>query len=220
MPNSAQLSVALVEPDALFRELATKAFSEHEDVFLSWSAPGAREARELFSAHSVDVLVTELDLENGNGIGLALSLRKINPTLGIVLILDEMFTDNLSALDGVNLTGIRVILRGEISGLRQLVSEIYAASQGLGRNVAHYLSSDKTHLALSELTSRQYEVLRELAAGLANPEIARTLGIQVSSVVNHLTAIYNTLGIPKEANPRVYATLIFLGKIPESRVGA
>ena len=49
-----------------------------------------------------------------------------------------------------------------------------------------------------------------VARGLSNQSIADALDIAPNSVVNHLSAIYSTLGIPEGQNARVSATLEFL----------
>lgn len=213
-----QLSVALVEPAPLLRELATQALAAHSNVSLQWTAAGAKEARDLFQDQSLDVLITELDLSDGNGIGLALSLRKADPTIGVVLVVDELASDNFSALEGLDLTGWRVVPRRELRGIEHLVEEVALAASG--QISSHIFKASVNHDSdIDELTPRQREVLKALASGLANPGIADHLGIEVSSVVNHLTAIYNALKVPENANPRVFSTLKYLGLLTEQRVG-
>lgn len=56
------------------------------------------------------------------------------------------------------------------------------------------------------LTPREYEVVTQVATGLSNRQIARTLGISEKTVKNHLSSTYLKLG----AHSRVEATLLIL----------
>ena len=211
-----QLSVAVIEPQSVLRELISQSIRSVPEIEFAWAAQGAKEARDKFDEQPVDVLISELDLVDGNGVGLAISLRTKHPQLGIILITDSFDAEDISAIPETARSGWRVIRREEITGISAFVSEIHAAAAGLGRlplNVMDY----QVDPAVDDLTPRQLQVLQALAEGLANPTIAEKLGIEVSSVVNHLTAIYATLGVPVWANPRVYSTLTFLGQRPEAR---
>ncbi|NGO71310.1 response regulator [Streptomyces boncukensis] len=59
--------------------------------------------------------------------------------------------------------------------------------------------------ALSALTPREVEVLRQVAAGLDNAEIARTLRIGVQTVKNHVTAVFAKLGVRDRAQAVIVA---------------
>ena len=68
----------------------------------------------------------------------------------------------------------------------------------------------KPGTGVASLTSRQFEVLRLLAAAKSTEAIANELGLAQNTVVNILTSIYTQLKIPDDANARVYAALQFL----------
>ena len=72
------------------------------------------------------------------------------------------------------------------------------------------LADESEPSGIRALTPRQYEVLRGVAAGFDNKVLAEQLHIEISSLVNHLTAIYAKMNIPEGSNPRVYSTLRFI----------
>jgi DNA-binding NarL/FixJ family response regulator len=98
------------------------------------------------------------------------------------------------------------------TSLTMLVETIEKASRGEAVIDAELLLRSKPRLGtrVSSLTPRQFEILRLVATGLSNQGIAELLGIASNSVVNHLSAIYSTLGIPEGNNARVSAVLAFL----------
>lgn len=212
------VSVGLVEPQPLLRELVSKALLEIPDVSLLWSAPGAKEARELFATQPTDVLVSEMDLSDGNGVGLAVSLKKSRSELGIVLLSDSFSEDELIGIPAGAMNGWRVLPRADMHSLQKFVVEIQAAAAGQTRIPSQRSITTAEDAALADLTPRQLQVVAALADGLDNPTIAQRLGIEVSSVVNHLTAIYAALDVPSWANPRVYSTLVYFGQRPHESV--
>ncbi|MYV99509.1 response regulator transcription factor [Streptomyces sp. SID3343] len=58
---------------------------------------------------------------------------------------------------------------------------------------------------LSELTPREVEVLRLIAAGFDNAEIAKTMGIGIQTVKNHATGLFAKLGVRDRAQAVVFA---------------
>jgi DNA-binding NarL/FixJ family response regulator len=70
---------------------------------------------------------------------------------------------------------------------------------------------DRSSDIFSELTGQQLAVLRLIADGYTNQQVAERLGLSRRTVENHLLAIYRTLDISEEeVNPRVAAVLLFL----------
>lgn len=65
------------------------------------------------------------------------------------------------------------------------------------------------HLSSLELTRRQTDVLRHMAEGLSNAEIASILGVAEKSVANYINAIYQILGLTytPHSSARVKAVL-------------
>jgi DNA-binding NarL/FixJ family response regulator len=66
-------------------------------------------------------------------------------------------------------------------------------------------SGDHSDTGKVTLTERQYDVLRLLAAGLGNKEIATNLGVAPKTVMHHTTAIYRALGVRGRSEAAAYA---------------
>ena len=88
--------------------------------------------------------------------------------------------------------------------------------------VVEALVSSRLHAEsspLRALTTREHEILAELAAGKSNAAIASTLVITRRAVEHHITAIFAKLGLPDETevSRRVRATLLYLADRNGSR---
>jgi DNA-binding NarL/FixJ family response regulator len=65
------------------------------------------------------------------------------------------------------------------------------------------------------LTAREVQVLRQVAAGSTNKEIANKLGVAESTVERHLANLYTKIGARGRADAIVYALRHHLGPLPE-----
>ena len=212
MSTGAPIRVAIVEDQQLFRNLLVSSLNENSDFVIVGQAATVREARELVKPGIVDVAILDVELPDGNGIGLGLSLKRLDPELKIV---------TLSVLDLLEpYLGIPANERGTWSYLSKTsaisvesLSDIIIRTAS-GESVIDpgllQRATPRPGSSVASLTNRQYEVLRMVARGLSNQSIAEHLGIASNSVVNHLSAIYATLGIADGQNARVSATLEFL----------
>jgi DNA-binding NarL/FixJ family response regulator len=115
------------------------------------------------------------------------------------------------------------LLKERVEDLEQLVSAINAVAAGgsvIDPKVVEALVAAKTtaeRSALSELTPREREVLREMAEGKNNAAIAASLVITERSVEKYVHSIFAKLGIAWEenVNRRVKAVLLFLAEAPD-----
>ncbi len=212
MPTASPIRVAVIEDQQLFRDLLVSSLTEVPGIDVVFQAGNVKDARALMKPGEVDVALLDIELPDGNGLGLGLSLKRSDPELGIV---------TLSVLDLLEpYLGIPAAERGTWSYLSKSSSgSLETLLDVITRTAAGESVIDPTLLqrskprpgsAVASLTNRQFEVLRMVARGLSNQSIAEALEIAPNSVVNHLSAIYSTLGIPEGQNARVSATLEFL----------
>lgn len=152
-----------------------------------------RAARE----HPIDVALVDLDLGDGpTGADLALGLRRIRPRLGLVILTsyeDPRLMGNLPDFP----PGTRYVTKqalGDLGSLRDLIDE--AAAEPL-------LSPDAPPEL--QMTDGQLEILRLVAAGHGNAEIARMLWITPSAVEKAIHRLARSLGLDEAAaaNKRV-----------------
>lgn len=206
------IRVAVVEDQQLFRDLLVSSLGDSDRIEIVAQAGTVRDARSLITPGRVDVALLDVELPDGNGLGLGLSLKRADPNLAIV---------TLSVLDLIEpYLGIPTAERGVWSYLSKSSAVSVEALLDVVQRTADgesvidpallQRSTPRPGSTVSKLTNRQYEVLRMVARGLSNQSIADSLGIASNSVVNHLSAIYATLGVTDGQNARVSATLEFL----------
>jgi NarL family two-component system response regulator YdfI len=137
-----------------------------------------------------DVVLLDLESETSGGESAAVS---------VVALIDEPSAD--WAAQALR-SGVKAILPRD-SGMEEILSAIQAAHAGLvlldpevTQNLAARIRTPSTQsaAALDDLTPREVEVLRMLAEGLGNREMAARLGISDHTVKFHISSILDKLG--------------------------
>lgn len=211
--NSAgEIRIGIVEDHPIFLELLTSALDAIPGFRVTSTAHTVTETKKWFRPGELDVLVLDIELPDGNGVGLGVQLRGAHPELAIVLLSDLDMLELILGLPDEIRSGFSYLTKGATKSVDTLAHVIRAAAQGevvIDPTLADR-SRPRSGTAVAQLTSRQFEILRAVARGESNQGIATELGITVNSVGNHLIGIYDVLGIAEGKNTRVGAVLKFL----------
>jgi DNA-binding NarL/FixJ family response regulator len=206
------LRIGIVEDHSLFLQLMSSALEQVADFDVIATADNVTEAKKWFEPENLDVVILDIELPDGNGVGLGITMRRRNPNLGIVLLSDRDMLELILGLPQDVRAGWSYLTKSSTKSIDSLASAIRSTSRGetvidptlINRSQA------RPGTGIGSLTNRQFEVIRSVARGDSNQTIANDLGIAVNSVGNHLIAIYDALGIPEGKNARVAAVLEFL----------
>ena len=201
-----------MEDHSLFLQLMRAALEQVDDLEIVATADNVAEAKKWFQPENLDVVILDIELPDGNGVGLGITMRRQNPHLGVVLLSDRDMLELILSLPKEERQGWSYLTKSATKSIDSLASAIRATSRGetVIDPALVNRSQARPGTGVSSLTNRQFEVLRAVARGDSNQTIATNLGIAVNSVGNHLIAIYDALGIPEGKNARVAAVLDFL----------
>jgi DNA-binding NarL/FixJ family response regulator len=188
---STELRALLVDDDPFTRMVLSSLLRElHIDVVAAVGS--ATEAMETLSANDCEIAVLDLDLGEGpTGIDLAHGLRRIRPTIGIIV---------LSTYAEPRLIGSKQ--QAMPVGARYLVKQTMSESEALGDVIADVIRSPLTIQtrsessgALSELSDSQVDIMRLIAEGRSNEDIARLVFLAEGSVEKAIARIIKKLGV-------------------------
>lgn len=206
------IRVGIVEDHVLFLDLLAASLNNVVDIEVVVTADRVAEAKKWFNPAELDVLILDIELPDGNGVGLGLTMRRQNPNLGVVLLSARDMLELFLGIPDEDRKSWSYLSKSATKSIEALAGVVRATSRGqsiidpalVARNNA------RPQTGVSSLTSRQYEILRAVARGESNQTIAENLGIATNSVGNHLISIYAALGIPEGKNARVAAVLEFM----------
>lgn len=216
MENGAQITVALVEDEGLFRDLLRLALAQESSIDVVGEFNSAEAA--LREIPKLNPKVVILDIELGgeiNGVQLGLRLRKKLPKLGVVLLSNHVNPQFLAAVPRSMAGGWSYLLKRSVRDLDALKRVIQGSSAGyvvLDQQIVD-TARRREESVISRLTPRQHEILSLIAQGYTNSAIADLLGLSEKSVQNHINGLYQQLDLDREdssVQPRVTAVLTYL----------
>ena len=176
--------------------------------------------REAVDEHRPDVVLTDIRMppfEEADGIGVASQLRESHPEVGVVIL--SQYAEPAFALELFQSGSERraYLLKERISNRAELVAAIEAVAGGgsvVDPKIVDSLVAERSRSdsALDQLTSRECEVLAELASGKSNAAIASSLVLTKRAVEKHINAIFMKLDLreAEDVSSRVAAALIYL----------
>lgn len=186
-----QLRALLVDDDPFTRVVLSAALRELGIETVA-TAGSATEAMELLAAGKFELAVLDLDLGEGpTGIDLAHGLRRLAPNIAIVVLSTYAEPRLLGSKQQELPAGVRYVVKqsiGQVDALGEVISEVVASpleSQTKG------LSSG----ALSQLSDSQVDIMRLIAEGRSNEEIARLVFLAEGSVEKAIARIIKKLDV-------------------------
>jgi DNA-binding NarL/FixJ family response regulator len=202
-------SVLVVEDEPLLRELIVSALQERG--FQVSAAGTPVDAARMFRVVDPDGVVMDIELGGGpNGFDLAETFLAEETGVAIVFLTnlpDPRFADR-TATDLP--PGIAYLRKGAVRDVGSLVSAVDAAIRGaVNREMRHDRDPNRP---LAALTRNQVQVLRLVAGGRTNQQIADEQGITVKAVNRTIARVFLALGIDEglPANRRVEAARRFI----------
>lgn len=196
-------TVILADDHPLFREGVARVLNESGRFTVLAEAASGREAVDLVRHHRPDLAVLDLSMPDGGLFALEAIMALEGPPKIAMLTVSEESEAVFSALEA-GASGY--ILKGV--GGRELVSALSDICAGesyvapaLAARVLTKLRSPRAHEAaqdadlLDSLTKREEEILRQVAAGLSNKEVARVFDLQEKTVKHHMTQILHKLQV-------------------------
>ncbi|GAB2530254.1 response regulator [Simplicispira piscis] len=221
MPDMQNVSILVVDDHTLFRRGLIALLEQYPGLQVVGEAGDAAQALRLAPALQPDIILLDNHLPGVAGIDAVQDLRKLAPAARVLMLtVSEDAQDLATALrngaqgyllktiDGDLLAqAIRRAACGEPVVSPELMGKLVAAFQSQGEPVPTLpavqvpVPEDST-----PLSPREEEVLREIARGASNKEIARTLDIAETTVKIHVQHILRKLGLSSRVQAAVYAS--------------
>jgi DNA-binding NarL/FixJ family response regulator len=170
-------------------------------------------------AHKPDVVVTDIQMPPGNaddGLRAAEQIRAGHPDIGVLILSQYLEAHYALKLVGDRAQGVGYLLKQRISDVSLLadaVRRVAAGGSALDPEVVQRMvARPRTGSPVNDLTPRERDVLALMAEGRSNGAIAARLVVTVGAIENHVTAIFDKLGLRPEPEDhrRVLAVLKYL----------
>ena len=201
-PVGGPIRILAVDDHPLLRQGIAALVSGESDMKLVAEAFDGQEAIDKFRLHRPDVTLMDLQMPAVNGIEAIIGIRSEFPNARIIVL--TTYTGDVQMLRALKAGARGYVLKGHVR--RELLDTIRAVHAGQKRIPPEVAAELAEHATDEALSSREIAVLRLIAAGNANKEIAAQLSIAEDTVKCHVTNILAKLG----ANDRTHAVTLAL----------
>jgi DNA-binding NarL/FixJ family response regulator len=214
MTDDARTRVLLVDDHDLIRDGLALVFSAEPSMEVVGAAKTVVEALQMYADLDPQVIVTDLQLQDGTGLDVVRTVRRDRNDTGIVVLTmhagdDQIFAAmeaGASAFVGKDAPSTEVVKAAQHAA----VSPRSFLCAGLTEAVMR-----RTHAESTRLTAREHDVLILLADGLSAAEIGGRLHLSESTVKSHVAHLYQKLGAANRAQALVTAMRVgLLSSIP------
>jgi len=191
-----------VDDHPLLREGLAALIGNQSDMQLIGEASNGREALEQFRKHHPDITLMDLQMPEMSGIDAISAIRGEFPDARIIIL--TTYTGDFQVSRALRAGARGYLLKGMLR--QELLETIRAVHTGRKRLSAEVAVEIAEHATDDVLTPREIDVLRWIAEGNANKEIAEKLSLTEETVKGHVKNILAKLGV----NDRTHAVTIGL----------
>lgn len=201
--------VLIADDQTLFRSGLSRLLDSDERVTIVGEAVDGADAVKLAASLKPDIVLMDIKMPNVDGIEATRRIISDNPKTK-VLMLTTFEADN-HVIQALKAGASGYVLKDSQAGA--IVSSILAVVAGervmasaVANRVLEMLTGASTPKEFYDgLTAREVEILKMLATGMANKQIAFKLKISEKTVRNHVSNMYEKLGIYDRAQAVLYA---------------
>ncbi|WP_433727892.1 response regulator [Actinoplanes sp. CA-051413] len=197
--------VVLADDHPMFRYGLVSAIAGNAEIEIVGEAAGGRELLALVDDAQPDVVITDLTMPGMDGAAATRAILARHPTIKVLVL--TMHDENQSLIGALRAGARGYLLKGaDRTEITRAILAVAAGESVYGTGVAHRISDffigadqDRTATVFPELTDRERQVLKLLAEGRGNHEIARRLALSEKTVRNHVSAILSKLHVSDRA---------------------
>jgi DNA-binding NarL/FixJ family response regulator len=215
------IRVAVVDDQELFRRGLTMLLGVEDDIEVVGEAGDGVAATEVAAATVPDVILMDVRMPKRSGIEACTAIKEVAPTARIIML--TVSDEEADLYDAVKNGASGYLLKdSSIDEVAQAVRVVADGQSLISPSMAIKLldefkqmsRSDRQQVPTPRLTDRELEVLKLVAQGLNNREIAKRLFISENTVKNHVRNILEKLQLHSRMEAVMYAVREKLLDIP------
>jgi DNA-binding NarL/FixJ family response regulator len=199
-PNAALIRILAVDDHPVFRQGIVGLIADQVDMNLVGEASNGREAIQQFRSHHPDITLMDLQMPELNGLDATIAIRNEFPQARIIVL--TTYAGDVQVLRALKAGAQGYLLKNLLhKELLETIRAVHSGKKVISQEASYGLAE---HATDDPLTPAEVSVLRLIAAGNANKQIADQLSITEETVKGRVKNILSKLS----ANDRTHAAMI------------
>ncbi len=209
-PTREKISVVIVDDDERVRRSFTRLLELESDIEVVAIVPDGEQAVQIAMQCKPDVIVMDIRMPGLDGIGATRLIRESNPSWGKILVVTTFDLDEYvlgAARAGASGFLLKDQAADELARAVRLVAsgDAMVSPRATARLLQEFVQPTANNSAIQLLTDRELEVVRFMARGMSNDDIAREAFISLGTVKTHVSSILSKLQLQSRIQIVVWA---------------
>ena len=203
------IRILIAEDHAMIREGLKQLLELEKDLKVVGSVPDGQQAIDSYQSMKPDVVLLDINMPRKNGLEAVREIREMDPDAHVLML--TIHQDREYLFKALDLGAMGYVLKdAESRVLIEAIRTVHAGQTYIHSSMAKELITEFKRIKNgdenpNQLSVRELEVLKLLAKGMVNKEIAGTLFISEKTVKNHISSIFRKLDVQDRTQAAVYA---------------
>lgn len=208
------IRVFLCDDHTLFRQGIRKLLELEPDIAVMGEAGSGQEMLGMLKRTGPDIILMDIGMPHMDGVAATYKVKRILPSARVVIL--TVYEDEAHIFQAIKAGAMGYLLK-DVS-IEELIEAIRSVNKGEAliqpliatKVLKEFAMLDKRKIKegdqfYSDLTEREKEILRLIALGGTNKEIANKLRLSEKTVKNHISSIFQTLHVNNRTQAAIYA---------------
>ena len=201
------MKIVIVDDDCLVTEALKTILEINEDVQVIATGVDGRDAVKLFREYKPDVLLMDIRMKNMNGLEASAEILKTDPDAYILLL--TTFLDDEYIVKALRLGAKGYLLKQDYASILPALRAVYSGQTVFGQEIVSKIpdlirKKEEFDYNSYEINAREKEIIRLIAEGYSNKEIALELYLSEGTVRNYLSSILDKLQLRDRTQVAVF----------------
>ena len=201
------MNILIVDDDFLVAGALKTILETQEDFHIPACGSDGSEAAALFRQHRPDVLLMDIRMKDMNGLDASAEILREFPEARILLL--TTFSDDEYIIKALKLGAKGYLLKQDYQNIVPAIRAVYSGQTVFGDAIVSKIPSllqrpPAFNYASCDINDRELEIIRLIADGLSNKEIASALYLSEGTVRNYLSSILDKLELRDRTQVAVF----------------
>ncbi len=201
------MNLVIVDDDCLVSDALKTILEANEGIHVAAIGTDGCDAVRLYREHLPDILLMDIRMKQMDGLSATAEIRKEFPDANILLL--TTFSDDNYIVKALRLGAMGYLLKQDYANILPALKAVASGQTVFGCQVVSKLpgliwQAEAFDYASADISDRELEIIRLIANGMSNKEIAAELFLSEGTVRNYLSSILDKLNLRDRTQVAVF----------------